>query len=151
MSLEERAELDKLEKAQNAERTRQGRSHSYATVPSYSLPGPLPGCAIAVHPNYSPAEATASVHDMAQAITEWSRQVLWSIGGDEIGEGFDPAPSDIEWPCDTASCCGPLSDPVSRRLLNRHAFIANLFCRQRREGDIQQAVEISLETHTPSF
>eukprot|EP00959_Pyramimonas_sp_CCMP1952_P026829 563156-Pyramimonas_sp.AAC.1 len=29
--------------------------------------------------------------------------------------------------------------------------IANLFCGQRREGDVQQAVETALQMHTPSF
>eukprot|EP00959_Pyramimonas_sp_CCMP1952_P312635 6544130-Pyramimonas_sp.AAC.1 len=70
----------------------------------------------------------------------------------EVGQ---PAPGSIRglflgWPFGREADAGSLADPTPRRLKRKTICIANLFCGQRRQGDIQAAAEISIETIVPN-
>ena len=148
---EELSALAAEETAHNVARARQGYSASRGRFPSFTAPGPLSLHAVTVQANYPRAAAFRFINETVEQITGWTRQSLVPHVLEEPEVAWDPSPSEIEWPFVEGDFSGSLAITVPRRILRRQVFVANLFCGQRRAGDVQQAIELSLAQYTPSF
>ena len=146
MPVEDQQQLDQLETAQNKAAAQAGLAPSHSAFPSYTIPGPLPQESIDVFQQPSPAQALEVIEHHMNLVAGWSRQLLSSF---EQAPPPPPEvlPSHVEWPYLPEDFSGPLLSSVPRRITRKQVFILNLFCGQRRQGDIQQAVELDLEVN----